>query len=111
MSAASDALASRIRDLIGNKPGLVEKKMFGGTGFMLDGNMVAGTTAKGLLMVRVDPQGQAAALKRTGAIPIEMGTHTMKGFIGVAPEAIETAADLSAWLDWSGEYVRTLPPK
>ena len=55
MSAASDALADRLRPLLAGKPGVVEKKMFGGIGFMLRGNMAIGTTAKGELLVRIDP--------------------------------------------------------
>jgi hypothetical protein len=44
MTAASDAMGERLRPLL---KGLVEKKMFGGLGFMLNGNMLVGTTAKG----------------------------------------------------------------
>ena len=39
MSTPPNALASRLRPLL-------EKKMFGGIGFMLNGNMAIGTTAK-----------------------------------------------------------------
>ena len=35
-------LATRVRDLLGDQPGLAEKKMFGGLAFLLDGNMACG---------------------------------------------------------------------
>jgi len=53
MSIASDALAKRIRPLVSRKPEIVEKKMFGGIGFMLDGNMLVGVI-KDELMARVE---------------------------------------------------------
>ena len=57
MTAASDAMAERLRPVLEKTQlEVVEKKMFGGVGFMLNGNMLIGTTAKGALLVRVDPQ-------------------------------------------------------
>ncbi len=64
MTATSDSLADRLRPLI---VGLAEKSMFGGKGFMLNGNMAIGTTAKGALLVRIDPSRQGEALARPGA--------------------------------------------
>src|SRR5437868_7255075 len=46
VTAASDAMGARLRPLLTKLP-VVEKKMFGGLGFMLNGNMLIGTTAKG----------------------------------------------------------------
>ncbi len=63
MTAASEIMAARLRPLLKTMP-VVEKKMFGGSGFMLHGNMLVGTTAKGALLVRVDPQKMDAALKK-----------------------------------------------
>ena len=81
MSAASDAMGDRLRPLL--PPGLVEKKMFGGIGFMLHGNMTIGTTAKGELLVRIDPARQAEALAMPGAHQMRMGARPMTGFVAV----------------------------
>ncbi len=35
-SEATEELAERVRSMIGHKPGVTEKKMFGGYGFMLE---------------------------------------------------------------------------
>ncbi len=50
--AYDEGLAQRIREVVGELPGLVEKKMFGGVGFMVGGNMACGVN-KNDLIVRV----------------------------------------------------------
>jgi hypothetical protein len=37
--AYDEGLATRIRDAIGNRSGLAEKRMFGGLAFLVHGNM------------------------------------------------------------------------
>lgn len=90
---------------------LDEQKMFGGTCFMLNGNMVAGTSSKGEILIRVGKDGMAAALARPHARPMVNGERTMQGFIWVHPDGIRSDADLKAWLDFAEAYVATLPPK
>ena len=46
-----EAMAERIRMALGPRPDIVEKRIIGGIGFMLDGNMMVGVSAKGALMV------------------------------------------------------------
>ncbi len=70
MSDASDELADRIRAIIGHRPGVTEKKMFGGAGFMLHGNMVVGAMKSGALLMRVGPERHADAVNRPGATPM-----------------------------------------
>jgi TfoX/Sxy family transcriptional regulator of competence genes len=110
MSAASDALAARLRPLLAGVP-VVEKKMFGGIGFMLHGNMAIGTTAQGELLVRIDPQKQAEALARPGAYQMHMGPRPMTGFIAVTEAGTAGDAALADWLAYSMRYAETLPPK
>jgi TfoX/Sxy family transcriptional regulator of competence genes len=40
--AYDERLAERIREVIQARPGVTERKMFGGLGFMLNGNMACG---------------------------------------------------------------------
>lgn len=109
MSGQSDALATRLRPLLASRP-LVEKKMFGGTGFMLNGNMAIGTTTKGELLVRIDREKLAEALARPGAYQIQMGQRPMSGFVAVAADHLD-GASLADWLAYSLSYAETLPPK
>jgi TfoX/Sxy family transcriptional regulator of competence genes len=111
MSAASDEMGARLRPLLGKtKLKLEEKKMFGGLAFMLSGNMLIGTTAKGALLVRIDPDKADDAIE-LGAEPMHMGTRIMTGFMAVPPEALPDAAAIERWIDYCARYVKTLPAK
>ena len=109
MTAASDAMGERLRPLV--PKGLVEKKMFGGLGFMLNGNMLIGTTAKGALLVRVDPDKMNQALARPGAYAMHMGPMVMTGFIAVDPNSLPDAKAIKDWIAYAQKYVKTLPAK
>ncbi len=111
MSAASDAMAERIRLALGPRTDIEEKKMFGGVGFMLNDNMMVGVSSKGALMVRVDPDQMHAVLARPGAKEMHMGERVMKGFVTVDDDAIVRATDFVAWLNDAERFVRTLPAK
>ena len=112
MTAASDAMADRLRPVLAKKKlTLVEKPMFGGLGFMLNGNMLIGTTAKGALLVRVDPDKMDEALARPGAYAMHMGSRVMTGFIAVDPNALPDAASIKDWIAYARAYVKSLPVK
>ena len=108
MSAASDEMGARLRPLLPKR--LEEKKMFGGLGFMLNGNMAIGTTAKGALLVRVDPDKVDEALAR-GAELMHMGPKVMTGVVSVDPARLPDAASLNEWVSYSLKYAQTLPGK
>jgi TfoX/Sxy family transcriptional regulator of competence genes len=112
VTAESDAMAARLRPVLASKRlELMEKKMFGGIGFMHRGNMLVGTTAKGALLVRIDPAKADEALARPGAFQMHMGPRPMTGFIGVDEEGIPDEAALNGWIDYATKFVKTLPPK
>jgi len=111
VTAASDATADRVRPVLaGKRLELVEKKMFGGLGFMHDGNMLVGTTAKGALLVRIDPEKADEAIAR-GAEPMHMGPRLMTGFMAVSPSALPDSASIGTWVQFCLAYVRSLPAK
>lgn len=88
---------------------LGEVKMFGGIGFMLDGNMVAAVSRRGLLL-RVGKEQYAEALARPEAHPVEMQGRRMEGYVRIDPSELSDGA-LAAWLAQASAFVRTLPPK
>ena len=110
MTEASDALGDRIRPLLARRTGIVEKKMFGGVGFMLNGNMLIGTTAKGALLVRIDPEKANDAIKR-GAEQMHMGPRPMTGFVAVDVKKLKDADAIKAWIDYALPFVKSLPAK
>jgi hypothetical protein len=108
-SAAPDPMVERLRAALGQRT-FTEQKMFGGTCFMLNGNMLIGTSKRGLL-VRVGKAAHAEAALRPHARPMEMGGRSMEGYVHVAPQGTATDADLAGWLDRALAFVETLPPK
>jgi TfoX/Sxy family transcriptional regulator of competence genes len=69
--ALNEDLAERIRVILARTGSLREVRMFGGLCFMLNGNMVAGTSKRGLL-VRVG-KGQHARASPNASKPTSMG--------------------------------------
>ena len=59
--AFDEGLAERIRELLGGRSDVSEKRMFGGIAFLVNGNMSVGVT-KDALMVRVGPDAYAEVL-------------------------------------------------
>jgi len=107
--AYDEKLADRIRGALEGAGAVREVKMFGGLCFMLNGNMVAGTSRRGLL-VRVGKDQQPQALTRPGTRAMEMSGRLMEGYVFVDPPPRDERA-LRDWLELGVAFVRTLPPK
>lgn len=90
--------------------GAENKRMFGGTCFMIKGNMAIGTLKDGLI-VRVGKEAHAAAMKRPGVKVFDMTGRPMEGFISVDGKAVATDAALKGWVDMALAFVKTLPAK
>jgi hypothetical protein len=108
--AYSEELGQRIRNEIGDHPTLVEKQMFGGIAFMVQGNMSVGV-AGDELMVRVGKENDKAALAESHVRPFDLSGRPMAGWVLVGPEGIAADADLSGWIDTGVTYAESLPPK
>jgi hypothetical protein len=106
--AFDERLAARIRSQLGKKKGLTEKKLFGGTGFLLNGNLAC-ALSKEEMLVRVEPQATEDVLKKQHTRVF--GTRPMKGWILVAPEGLKTAKALAKWIEIGVDYAASLPPK
>ena len=107
--ALDEDLAERMRAVLAGSGSVREVRMFGGLCFMLNGNMVAGTSKRGLL-VRVGKDQQSNALARPGAKLMEMTGRPMEGYILVDPPPRDDRA-LRNWLALAVAFVKTLPPK
>src|ERR1044071_1168183 len=89
-------LANRIRSELGEFP-VVEKKMFGGVGFLLNGNLACGVN-KNDLIVRVAPEKHQTLLKKPHVYPFDMTGRPMKGWLVVEAEGVKTNKQLGRWL-------------
>jgi hypothetical protein len=106
--AFDERLAARIRSQLGKKKGLTEKKLFGGIGFLLNGNLACAVSKEDML-VRVEPETTDDVLKAKHTRVF--GTRPMKGWILVAPEGLKTATALAKWIEIGVDYAASLPPK
>ena len=108
--AYSDELAERIRSVIGNPPELVEKQMFGGIGFMVQGNMAVGVI-EDELMVRIDKAATDQALEQPGTRVFDFTGRPMKGWVMVGDLGITADDDLNQWVQQGVDYALSLPTK
>jgi TfoX/Sxy family transcriptional regulator of competence genes len=108
--AYDELLAIRIRAAISGQPGLKEQKMFGGVGFMLNGNLACGVH-KNDLIVRVGPQKHAEALLRPHARPFDLTGRPMTGWVSVSSPGFATEQDLKEWLRLCVDFAASLPLK
>lgn len=108
--AYDERLADRVREALADRPNLTEKKMFGGIGFMLSGNMATGVSG-GDLIVRLDPEEGEKALDEPGVRMFDRTGRPMTGWLLVEPEAIETEDGLRRWVDRGAAFAESLPPK
>jgi TfoX/Sxy family transcriptional regulator of competence genes len=108
-------LAGRARamleDVAGEGHDVVEKRLFGGVGYLVAGNMAVGVQKESLL-VRLGADDAPQAVTEPGARPFEMGGRgPSKGWLLVDAPGIATDADLRRWVERGTAYALSLPPK
>jgi TfoX/Sxy family transcriptional regulator of competence genes len=109
--AYDEQLAGRIRQILGDQPGLTEKAMFGGLAFLVGGNMAVAASGQGGILVRVDPDESDDLVGSTPAYPMEMRGKQMAGWLRVDDADVAGDGDLQAWVERGAAYARSLPPK
>src|SRR5262245_38641997 len=107
--AVEQDLAARVRIAVAGAGAVREVKMFGGIGFMLNGNLVAAASKRGLLL-RIGKDRQGDALAQPGARPMVMRGRTMEGYIRVDPSALDDQT-VQKCLRLAIAFVQTLKPK
>ena len=108
--AFSETLAERIRERMARRKDIEEKKMFGGVGFLLKGNMLVGVW-KDSLIVRLGPEEGVLALKEPHVKAFDITGRPMKGWVLVEPAGIEDDEHLSGWIQRAVKFVKKLPGK
>ena len=108
--AYSEELAERVREAIGGRSGVLERKMFGGIAWMLDGNMACGVIGDGLL-VRLDREDAERAMAEPNVGPMEFTGRRMKAFVVVDAAGTADPVELTRWVDAGADYAASLPAK
>jgi TfoX/Sxy family transcriptional regulator of competence genes len=109
--AYDEELADRLRTLLGERPDLTEKKMFGGLAFLIGGNMAIAASGQGGILVRVDPEESDELVATTPAEPMEMRGRQMDGWLRVDTADVADDRMLGEWVDRGSAYAGSLPPK
>jgi TfoX/Sxy family transcriptional regulator of competence genes len=89
--------------------GAERKKMFGGTGYLISGNMMAGVHRERLVL-RLSEEMGAAALQEPFTAPFDITGRPMKGWLMLDAEKLDDAA-LLVWLEKARAFAESLPPK
>ena len=108
--AYDEGLAQRIRELVEEQPGFTEKVMFGGIGFMLQGNMACGVIGDEMI-VRLGQEQDEAALAKPHTRHFDFTGKPMRGWVMVAADGYEADEDLAAWVQLGVDYALSLPEK
>ena len=110
----NETLAAKIRQLLGKRKELgkrlAEKKMFGGVGFLLDGNICCGAW-KEFLILRLGPDAARQVLGEEHARPFDITGRAMRGWAMIEPAGWRDAAKLRRWVAWAVEFTSDLPAK
>ena len=106
--AYDEELAHRIRALVATQPGLSEKKMFGGVGFLVGGHLAVSASGRGAFWSTRPRRVREAS----GAHEGHCGRHGRAAHGGLAPRGRGGRADQAAAgeVGDAGHLLRPLPP-
>lgn len=102
-------LAERIHSILKNE-NPAEKRMFGGIGYLINGNMACGVLGENLI-VRVGKDHYAELINHPSVKPFDLTGKAMNGWLEVLPSGTRDELELSKWIQLGVVYARTLPPK
>ena len=106
----NEALADRIRQGLARKKGIEEKKMFGGIGFLLNGNMLVGVW-KNSMIVRVGLDSYDEALLEPHVKEFDITGKPMRGWLMVEPQGVDDDGQVKDWIRRALKFVEKLPAK
>ena len=109
--AYDERLARRVREVMDQRPGVVERRMFGGVGWLVGGNMAC-AVMRDDLVVRMAPEDADAACREPHVHPFgRAGSRPMRGFVLVEGRALDDAGELAEWVESGAAHAASLPPK
>ncbi len=103
-------LAQRVREVLGERGTISERKMFGGLAFLLDGKMFIGIRNSSL-MARIGAEHYQDALSMPNVREMDFTGRPMKGYVYIDSPGLVEDQDLRAWVLWCAGYVEALRPK
>lgn len=108
--AYSEKLAARIRKALPPQSGVTERRMFGGLGFLWQGNLCLGIMGDELI-ARIGPDHYERAMMKTGVRKFDITGRPMRGWVVVMAESLRSEKSLRDWIHTALEFTDCLPPK
>ncbi len=97
----------RLTDRLG---AIAKKKMFGGIGYLINGNMCFGIHKESLVL-RTSPEKAEELMRSEYVTPFDITGKPMKGWVLVSPDVLETEDQLLDMLRLGVSFAETLPKK
>src|SRR5258708_6687396 len=113
---SDEDVEKRIDDLVKGKKGFSRKEMFGGAGYLYNGNMCVGVY-KNDMIIRYDPKLTNEITVEKNVRPFDITGWPMKGWSLVNSEGVKGGGLKKclpagrAGFDLSFSFVKSLPPK
>lgn len=106
----AERLLTTVEQHFSHLAGLQPKKMFGGIGYLLNGNMCFGIL-NDQLMIRVGSEKAQEIIAPPRVLPMTLTGRTMKAWATITPEGMEDDDDLQKFCQYAVDFVQTLPKK
>jgi TfoX/Sxy family transcriptional regulator of competence genes len=104
-------LADRVRLVLQQHPEIIEKKMFGGGGYLLGGNLACHVRDNDLI-VRIGEAQNDTVLSQPFVRPFMVTPgKPMAGWILVAPGGTDSDQEFRRWVNMGIQFASTLPLK
>jgi TfoX/Sxy family transcriptional regulator of competence genes len=105
-----ETTADRVRRVLSRRDDVVEKRMFGGLCFMVNGSMCCGLT-NAALMVRVGPDRYDEVLAEPHARPMDFTGRPLAGMVYIDPRGYESDEALARWVQRGVDFASALTAK
>ena len=108
--AYNEDLAERMSVMLKVSNDIKKKKMFGGIGFLVNGNMDCGVNKQDLIL-RISENDFKKALKQPYVRIFNMTGKPMNGWILISSDGYKSDKALLGWIKKGIAYAKSLPPK
>lgn len=101
--AYNDDMAQKMRQALSDLAPFEERKMFGALGFMINGRLII-CVGKEDVMYKIGPECTLTKIDSKEAEPVTMNNRTMKSWVFVKNDHLESTKYFSEWLKTALDY-------
>ena len=103
-------LAARLDETMSGMLEMDVTHMFGGYGFLMNGNMCVGIW-NDMLVIRIGTEGWEAIRDEPHVRVMDLTGRVMQGWAMIAPEGVAEDSELQRYVDMAIMFCAALPPK